>query len=647
MKNKALLCGINNYQSQSDLRGCINDVANIRRLLIDNFDFTAANIHQLLDEEVIKTNIKQEWQWLIKDTEPGTHLVFHFSGHGSYVPDDRGDEDDGYDEITCLYDMDFASPVSFMRDDEWNQMIEQIPSGVMLTFIMDTCHSGTGTRMLSVDMGKRLQRVCVHPQMSESRSLVTSGRSMNNGTSNPELLDREQYQQLLKNKTAPLYRFIVPPPEMQERVVKIARTRVLSKPKIAKDNWLLLAACQSDQTAADAYIERDFHGAFTYYFCQVVSESTNLSSQKILDLVAQKLEQQGFAQKPQHEGKELSGVFFSGNKDTPVKPSKLTFDPNLPSTMTPTHPLDTTTKKLLIEAYLKLLDTVAGTQDTQKLLSRTATATHHLVYVHGISRHIRGYSNSWWNALKPHVEGVYGDGDLDRTRTEVIWSDLVNRRDLITLDREKQEQLRYGIELILEERRRKYIEANMESDRAITLESETSDRGGDFSLDDFLIYMTNSRMRQKIIDRFTSKLKPLLETGSAIDIISHSWGTVVAYEGLRELETDLRSFSGKVINLFTIGSALSISPVRSSLRTSNRDGRCPALVENWINLDAKGDLVGGMLRDRFDVTREFLELEPTECRRSWFGYNLGCAHGSYFQNNNLAVNRDIFARFII
>ncbi|MEN9520199.1 MAG: hypothetical protein RLZZ381_2787 [Cyanobacteriota bacterium] len=75
-------------------------------------------------------------------------------------------------------------------------------------------------------------------------------------------------------------------------------------------------------------------------------------------------------------------------------------------------------------------------------------------------------------------------------------------------------------------------------------------------------------------------------------------------------------------------------------------GDRPVLVNNWYNLDAKGDLVGGMLQGKFAITEEFLELEPTECDRGLLGYNLGCAHTSYFKENNLAVNRDILARLI-
>ena len=160
--------------------------------------------------------------------------------------------------------------------------------------------------------------------------------------------------------------------------------------------------------------------------------------------------------------------------------------------------------------------------------------------------------------------------------------------------------------------------------------------------------MVNKEIRQQIIDRFTRVVRPLLAAGAELNIIAHSWGSVVAYEGLRELEAE-EELTGHVANFFTVGSALSLPPVRGSLRTANRDGRRPHLVNRWINVDAQGDLVGGALADRFAVDVEKLEIEPAGCERNLGGlgwYNFGCAHGSYFRSENRLVNQQIFAQYI-
>jgi hypothetical protein len=270
-----------------------------------------------------------------------------------------------------------------------------------------------------------------------------------------------------------------------------------------------------------------------------------------------------------------------------------------------------------------------------------------LVSVHGIGNHRDGYSNSWWQALSPHVGASFDPSDLGRGRQEVLWSDLVNRSRSLqrSLPAEEVNALRQSILDVIDDRR------SHEASRSGRLDQLPVARGSAIAIDDFLVYMLDDGMRRRILERFTRVVGPLLAAGTRIDLISHSWGTVVAYEGLRELEK--RGLSGRVANWFTAGSALSIAPVQGRLRPENRpaNGRrapYPALVDAWINLDAKGDPVGGPLVGRFPVTREYLELDPTTCARQfWGGYEIGCAHGSYFQVPNLRVNRDIFAGHIL
>ena len=646
MTNKAVLCGINNYQTITDLRGCINDVRNVYELLTQVYEFEPTQIHQLVDEEVTKAAIKQECDWLLQDAQRGDRLVFHFSGHGSYVLDNNGDELDRTDEITCLYNMDFYNPETFIRDDEWQEMIQRVPQDVALTFILDNCHSGTGTRVISVDFPGCHQQLAVDVATSERRSSESAIAGVNLGgvslistRASLEQLDRTAYENLVSDRDIILPRFVAPPTEFQEEIIATARTKGLKSKAKQLAKHLLLAGCREDQTAADAYIEGDFHGAFTYYLCQTLRQSPNLGSRATISRVAGLLKTNRFSQIPQHEGIHRSGSIFGKQSSASALDGEIT----RPPAIAPTNGnLTAENQKLLIEAYLKLLDTVAGAGEPRAKVRQIGD--RYLVYVHGISQHRHGYSNGWWNALQGFVGGIFGNGNLGGTRQEVLWSDLVNARALV--NKTQQQQLRREIELVLKERQQQLIAANTrggsEARRASVKSS--ADRGGGLSIDDFLIYMLNNRVRQQIIDRFTRVVKPLLENGSQIDIIAHSWGTVVAYEGLRELEH--LSLLGSVATFFSVGSALSISPVRDRLRESNQDGNRPANVEQWVNLDARGDLVGGMLGDKFDVTQEYLNLEPTGCSRFFGIYNLGCAHSSYFSQSNIAVNRDIFAQYI-
>ncbi|KAJ3134935.1 Ca(2+)-dependent cysteine protease [Geranomyces variabilis] len=146
---KALLIGINYKGTKSELRGCINDVANIKSFLTNKFNFpdTPSNMLVLTDDNPnwqlrpTRTNMLQAMQWLVNGARAGDSLFFHYSGHGSQVKDLDGDEDDGYDETICPLDYETAGQIT---DDEMNAiMVRSLPNGARLTLIIDACHSGS------------------------------------------------------------------------------------------------------------------------------------------------------------------------------------------------------------------------------------------------------------------------------------------------------------------------------------------------------------------------------------------------------------------------------------------------------------------------------------------------------------------------
>jgi metacaspase-1 len=612
MKRKAVLCGINNYKTAPSLRGCLNDVENIKSLLINRFEFDVSDIHELKDNEVIKTNLEQQWKWLTENAVSEDVLVFHFSGHGSNVEDLDGDEEDARDEITCLYDMDFNNPNSYILDDEWYEWVRQVNPEANLIMIKDTCHSGGSSRLFTVQNEKGFSEII----------LVEKSEIEKVGTYHDVSI-----------KDVPDGRFLIPPnlPTNQWGNNKHVNRNV----SMASDGvtGVHLMACQEDQTAADAYIDGSFYGAFTYYLCEALRLNPHLASRDLIDQVTEMLRDRYF-QTPNHEGNELLPPIFGSFNKEPIALSKPT---------SVTYHEEETTSQMLITAYMKLLDTVILLEGKEQIQARLRGVNRCLVAVHGIGSHRKNYSDAWWGALKPHVSTVYPNGVLGSDRREVVWSDLVNRSRNVN---SAEAELLQSILDVIEDRR----EHEISSSSVRSLSEMPIMRGNEIAIDDFLIYMLNNSMRQDIIARFTNVVRPLLETGIEIDIISHSWGTVVAYEGLRELEK-INNLSGKVNNFFTVGSALSIPPVQNSLREENKPTRNqkaprPKMVKRWFNLDAKGDLVGGSLVRKFEVDREYLQLTPTSCSSKLWGYDLSCAHSSYFQVENLQVNRDIFALHI-
>lgn len=298
--------------------------------------------------------------------------------------------------------------------------------------------------------------------------------------------------------------------------------------------------------------------------------------------------------------------------------------------------------------------------------------TRRLVYVHGICRHFSGFSNDWWDVLKAFLPGTFGAGVLGQTRLEVVWSDLVNQAGALMAEhsamiggatpaavRESIQKSQHAAEEIKDALRDRADQLRLGAGAPLdsSFREEAVFEPAQFTatafsipglncIDDFTVYLTVASVRQRILDRFIAVVRPELQARRTLDIIAHSWGTVVAYEGLRQLADE--GFTSPLVHrLFTVGAALSIPPVKSRLRPANKDGRKPANTQRWINLDARGDLVGGPLKGRpYDIDEDFVNLPPTGCSDFIGLVNPQCAHSSYFESANITVNRDILAREI-
>ena len=54
---------------------------------------------------------------MVQATEEGDFCFFHYSGHGTFIEDENGDERDGFDEALC------ALQDEYIRDDELLNML--------------------------------------------------------------------------------------------------------------------------------------------------------------------------------------------------------------------------------------------------------------------------------------------------------------------------------------------------------------------------------------------------------------------------------------------------------------------------------------------------------------------------------------------
>ncbi|MDR6989016.1 hypothetical protein J2Y66_003524 [Paenarthrobacter nitroguajacolicus] len=262
--SKAALCvGINKFKflpPSSWLNGCVNDAEDLAGMLEEHYGFDSSTITVLRDAKAVKKTVMAELSKLVDAAVAGTadHIVFTFSSHGTQVPDTSGDEGDRLDEAFACYDInnsgDAWDTATVITDDELAALFARLPQGVLMDVVLDTCHSGTGLKSLDLLPGRR-----------------------------PRFLP------------APTPRAVIANESKDTRSLRdIVKTAKLSTP-------VLMAACRADQTAADAFIEGRYNGAFTYNFVRSLRGDSTAGRADILKQVSQGLKAGGFDQVAQLE----------------------------------------------------------------------------------------------------------------------------------------------------------------------------------------------------------------------------------------------------------------------------------------------------------------------------------------------------------
>lgn len=164
---RALLIGINYFGTNAELRGCHNDIRDVRAML----ECSGYEIKTLLDHPddpdyklpdcPTADNIIAAMNELV--TGPGDQLYLHYSGHGTWLRDTNLDEPDGRDEVICALDYQIL-------DDELNAiLVQQLRPGVKLRAVFDCCFSGS-----VLDLPVRLD-VKIHRENYDSAEFVKGG----------------------------------------------------------------------------------------------------------------------------------------------------------------------------------------------------------------------------------------------------------------------------------------------------------------------------------------------------------------------------------------------------------------------------------------------------------------------------------------
>lgn len=283
-KRKALLIGINYIGQDGELRGCINDVENLKEFIIKWFKYHEDDIVTLTDDQSdpgrrpTKENILRGMKWLVRDAQPDDSLFFHFSGHGGSTEDTNGDEIDGTDEV--IYPVDFQEAGHIVDDDMHEIMVAPLPAGCRLTAIYDSCHSGTALDLpyvystegkikepdLAAEAGQGLLDAVTSYARGDMGSVFSSGMGlfksmMGSGEA------QEAHEHAKKTKTSP--------------------ADVIS--------W---SGCKDVQTSADTTENGEATGAMSHAFVSSWEQQPGQTYQQLLNSVRTILKN-NYSQKPQ------------------------------------------------------------------------------------------------------------------------------------------------------------------------------------------------------------------------------------------------------------------------------------------------------------------------------------------------------------
>ena len=148
MANRALLVGVNDYEHVNPLSGCLNDVELMGRILTERYGFDGSRVARVIDPHNRRDDILAAFDAFVIAAQRDDTVLIYYSGHGSQAPDRDGDEPDDMDETIVPRDSGRgAEPNRDITDDEINSVVQALTArGADVTFIFDSCHSGSATR---------------------------------------------------------------------------------------------------------------------------------------------------------------------------------------------------------------------------------------------------------------------------------------------------------------------------------------------------------------------------------------------------------------------------------------------------------------------------------------------------------------------
>jgi hypothetical protein len=235
----ALLVGIDQYRPPiRSLRGCANDVRAIQALLEQRIVGTEDRLEGprvLLNEDATRQAVIDGFRQYLANAREGDVVLFYYSGHGSQAqtpPEFQYLEPDRLDETLVCYDSRRAGQYD-LADKELAKLIAEVAEqGPHIVVILDSCHSGSGTRAADTE---------------GVRSIETDHRQR------------------------PVDSFIVSPAEARAlSSMRTAAETFTDWAALPQGNHVLLAACRAEEEAKERFVEGEQRGVFSYFLIKTL-----------------------------------------------------------------------------------------------------------------------------------------------------------------------------------------------------------------------------------------------------------------------------------------------------------------------------------------------------------------------------------------
>lgn len=283
-KRKALLIGINYFGTQSELRGCINDVRNIHDFLTTRYGYKSEDIVVLTDDQTqmagvpLRQNILRAMQWLVSNAQPNDSLFFHYSGHGGQTKDLDGDEEDGMDDV--IYPVDHETQGHIIDDEIHDIMVKPLQPGVRLTALFDSCHSGT---VLDLPYTYSTKGVIKEPNLWKDVGQDGLQAAMAYATGNTSRM-LTSLNSMFKSAT--------------RKATGSSASQQIKQTKFSPADIIMLSGSKDNQTSADAVENGQASGAMSHAFVKVMTTQPQQTYLSLLQNMRAELSGK-YSQKPQ------------------------------------------------------------------------------------------------------------------------------------------------------------------------------------------------------------------------------------------------------------------------------------------------------------------------------------------------------------